>query len=290
MTLSNTDLRLVSSISRRAIPGFTPAYTNYADLVSRMTDHPFTAEVVGTDSDDNSIYRMSYGSTDLPVFFITACVHGSETKAADMTVEFLRRWAESSGSEFVWLRQKYRCVALPCCCPYGYDNLDYLNANDVNINRNFDNRWAEYDDSGSPQNYKGTSAFSEPESQVARDQFLLAEPLVAVDIHTSTESCGFDVNAAVNGALYRPYVQPIEDSLFALIDTPAITYSVGAAPTASGWYGTQDSDGGYKCLSTIIEMQSDAADDEVITSYGMMAMYLMGVQARKLFNLKAKLA
>ena len=86
-----------------------------------------------------------------------------------------------------YLRNHVQFIIIPCVNPYGFNNLTYKNAVGVNLNRNYDYNFV----SGTPgsDDYGGTAAFSEPETQIVR--YLITsnmDALAAFDLHTNGQT------------------------------------------------------------------------------------------------------
>ncbi len=274
--LSDDGLRLSQCLTRSLISGFTPVLRSYAELEADILASPMTAASIGTDEGGLTIYKLTYGAAELPVLFLSCNMHGSEWGSAELAVEFANRWVNSSAAEFVWLRSHFQAVIIPSLNPTGYDDETYTNDNGVNLNRNFDYNWSAYPLQNPPsQEYKGTAAFSEAETQAARDLFQIHDPLLAVDVHTSTDSGGIDP-----GGVYAPALAPVERTMGVLSDMATITWSVRGNPTATAWYGDQVSEHGYKTISSLVEF----IENEDGTAYAMTALYLMARQAYRYYE------
>ena len=75
-------------------------------------------------------------------------------------------------------------MILPCANRYGFDNLEYKNANGVNLNRNYPVNFT----SGTvgTDDYGGASAFDQPETQIVRDLVSAnTDAMLFVDFHTN---------------------------------------------------------------------------------------------------------
>jgi hypothetical protein len=123
--------------------------------------------VIGTGSDGNPINvyirEPCAGATDVKTVFIASSVHGSESGGQLISHELL--FNED-------IPDNIRIVAVPEINKFGItfrDSNGYggrVNSNGVNINRNFDYRWATLPgDVGGDGNNKGPTPSSEPETQ-----------------------------------------------------------------------------------------------------------------------------
>lgn len=84
-----------------------------------------------------------------------------------------------------WLRNNVSINVMPCCNPWGLDNLQRTNYNGVNLNRNWDtSSWENYPTGQGTPDYKGPSAASEVETQYMVSFINSVNPDVVIDNHT----------------------------------------------------------------------------------------------------------
>lgn len=105
-----------------------------------------------------------------PMLFITSGIHGDEKSNVWALYLTIRGIANGETELDRYLRRNYEIVVLPCVNPYGLENNQRHNENDVDINRNFPYTWDE-----DTNQWKGTAPFSEQSSrfvQEIRDKFL----------------------------------------------------------------------------------------------------------------------
>lgn len=169
------------------LSGFTYTKETYANYIDDHAATGCTVDDLGLCSDGvNHIYGLSYGDVGKPVIMITGGIHGAhEWHNAYILRKFMEYLVTPPGggaSYFARILARFRVYCIPCVNPYGYINNVYTNANNVNLNRNFDFAWSAYDDSGKTWT-KGDSAFSEIESQIVRDKVLELDPVSLVDCH-----------------------------------------------------------------------------------------------------------
>lgn len=134
-----------------------------------------TRSVLGTDeSGTYDIHKYVFTPPNYEKTIVINCsMHGLEVMNQIATYRFfynvVNNW--SSSQHLTFARWKIRWVVVPMLNPWGVSQSTRTrtNSNDVDIARNFDFRWEEYDDGVDPLNYKGTSAFSEAESRILRD-------------------------------------------------------------------------------------------------------------------------
>lgn len=97
---------------------------------------------------------------------IQAGIHGGERLGIYTLYRFLYHLVNdwNKYSQLSYVRNKVRLIIIPCANPWGQCELKRQNFNGVDLNRNFDYLWDEFT-SSDPEYYKGTSPFSEVETQ-----------------------------------------------------------------------------------------------------------------------------
>lgn len=171
-----------------------PYHTFIADHVTKSGG---VVETLGPSSDPSmDLYGVKIETQpNRPWFFVQSAIHGQhEWTSAYWCVKFMRHIINPSQSPsphiYRWLRNQWNWYFIPVVNPWGYENgpseqgstdksETRYNANSVDLNRNFDADWEEYESTR-----KGSSPFSEPETQAVRDAVLSVKPLVFLDWHT----------------------------------------------------------------------------------------------------------
>lgn len=138
-----------------------------------------------------------------PLVLIMAGTHGHERCSIMGLYLFAKALCESP--ELSPLRNGLTIKMIPVVCPSGYNNNSRVNANGVNINRNFNANWVLTPDDG--MNYSGASPADQDETQVVQDWMNAnTDAVIEIDWHNSAytnEICyfatciadGFAVNA-----------------------------------------------------------------------------------------------
>ena len=150
----------------------------------------------------------------MPTLLITSAQHGFEKSSVFGIYYFVREllsnWDKSPVLSYI--RNNIIIKIIPICNPYGFDNNNYLNANGVNLNRNYDTgHFPQYPDAtqGTSQ-YGGVEPFDQPETQIIRD-FVLSNlnASMVIDWHTNgggSVSNYADVNwISIQGTLDKWY-------------------------------------------------------------------------------------
>lgn len=242
-------------------------YSDYSDFVASLDIAGCQKNVIGVSSDDKDIYSLTIGDSNNPVIFIQGCIHGNHEWACAHWVRDFIKILASPPPELhrivKLLLSKYSFYTIPMLNTYGYFNTTYTNANGVDLNRNFDAGWHDYppDDPAHP---KGPSPFSEPESQIVRDEVLRLKPIMFIDCHTRGNSF---IGITAGGAY--PYDYLIRD----------MTYSAGAllnvnvalqpqspisVPRSSNWVSLQESKNGMSPISFYFETAYLVDDTEKV--------------------------
>lgn len=174
---------------------------NYEDhldwmLNQLMAQHPtyITRQTLGKDqSGVYNVYRYDFTPEDYDrTVLILSCVHGNEYTSFYGICRFLEDLCARSHENALLgeLRSRVRFVVLPIVNPYGFVNGTRQNANGVDLNRNANYRWEEYNTANSkPEQkyYKGSEPFSEVETQYIRtvvDELKQSNFVGAMDMHT----------------------------------------------------------------------------------------------------------
>ena len=174
-TVPTSDLELTYGTNVNAL------YAEYDTLVSEFPDY-VKRELFTTDASGTPVYLYRFtppnlGSYmgvrtepyELPKFLTVTGTHGGDIRSIEVAVAFYkdlcRNW--QSNDQLKLLRWNVDLLVIPCLSPAGFGILTgagRLNANGVNINRNFTQGWNPQHELGH-QDYQGESPLSEVESQ-----------------------------------------------------------------------------------------------------------------------------
>lgn len=168
-----------------------------------MSKYPsyIAKELFATEKTGKPIYKYTYkpespfnsnnaSEKPLPKIFITSGVHGSEKASWYCTYEMMHQIAENWKSSPIleYLRWNFEIVLIPMVNVYGIDNISdpvtfngKINANGVDINRNYPVGWA----SSEPGTigYGGTEPLTEIESKAIYDYLNNNDIAFAIDYH-----------------------------------------------------------------------------------------------------------
>jgi len=173
-----------------------------AEDYSDLSDTPVS---MGQSYESRDIYmiRMTSPTTGYkPPIYFSSLIHAREPGGNSVLIDFAM-WLTSNydggDTRAAYILDNSTVYFVPIANPDGYvynmpnggnqrKNMNFTLGDGVDLNRNWGYMWG-YDDSGSSPNpgdetYRGTSAFSEPETQVQRDFIIDLEPIAAMNYHT----------------------------------------------------------------------------------------------------------
>lgn len=121
---------------------------------------------------------------------LTSGMHGYEETAPIAVARLMHHVVNDNQNMdiYKYLKNKVRIVVIPLVNPWGFNQnpRKYGTVTGVNPSRNYDYNWDSYVSSGSEWDLKGSSAFSEKETQYMRDTYLLYKDDISftLDCHT----------------------------------------------------------------------------------------------------------
>lgn len=119
---------------------------------------------------------------------ITSCLHGNEYTGFYSLAQFLDQLVNhhQEHKQLSYIRKNVRVIAVPIVNPWGFAHENRQNANQVDLNRNFDFNWQDYSsDTYGDTFYKGDSPHSEQEVKTMINLFTEYRDAVSLlDFHT----------------------------------------------------------------------------------------------------------
>lgn len=220
----------------------------HAEFIAAVDDDlagAATKEQIGTsgnDPDTAPIYAYTAGAESAPLALLVGGTHPWELVGVAGARQWFVQFATSTHPALVALRKRLRVAWIPVLVSSKYSR-GRLNANGVNINRNFPLNWDTFSDSGEGlENDKGSAALSEIESQVVK-AFIDSRPVACViDCHTAASSsvttggtptyvhAGRDVSESARQVLKALYDPADEYDVEPYADT-----AVSPSPTLKNW-------------------------------------------------------
>ncbi|MBQ7292139.1 MAG: hypothetical protein IJW79_00215 [Clostridia bacterium] len=175
-------------------------YTKFNNLVSAYPEYITKTDLGACSDGTQHLYEYTLKPQSdsfetfktMPKVLMIGAQHGFEKSNIFGLYYFVKNLLENIDDELIsYLRSQVIFKIIPICNPYGFDNSEYLNANGVNLNRNYDTgHFPQYPDAvvGDAQ-YGGQTPFDQPETQIVRkfvndnrDAFLF------LDLHTNGQS------------------------------------------------------------------------------------------------------
>lgn len=142
---------------------------------------PIVNKTFGESATGRAITGYEIGTGEHCLVF-TAGLHGNEKGG----VSLLGRLVEQIRHRPSLLATNKKLIIIPLVNPDGYyDRQDKLNANAVNVNRNFATEdWIRWEDEEDPETFAGEAPFSETESRVVRDAVASCDAALLIDFHS----------------------------------------------------------------------------------------------------------
>jgi protein MpaA len=177
-TVARIDLRRLRDVPPRRSPPPTATASNAA---ATATNHLGTfAHTIGESREGRPIELLQVGDLTLPMHVLVfACVHGDECGAS--AVEPLRGGCPDPGTHV---------DVVPNLDPDGSARRSRLNADGVDLNRNFAAGWRPIGAPGTPE-YSGPRPFSEPETRLAARLVRRLHPQLTIWFHQHWGSGSF---------------------------------------------------------------------------------------------------
>lgn len=182
-----------------------PAPEAEPPVVEEVEEAPlFTQSVIGTSVEGRAIEAYTYGEGEYHLLFVGGIHGGYEWNSVILAYEFIDHLkvnpdlvppnvkvtivpsANPDGVyEVVGMEGYFTALDVPTEVA---DGVGRFNANDVDLNRNFDCKWQEESMWRGNVVSAGTAAFSEPEAKAIRDLVLGSEPDAVVFWHSQSNA------------------------------------------------------------------------------------------------------
>lgn len=213
---SQDDGTSLFSSSTTAADYFTLFNTLVADYSGYADSHEMG---IASDGTTMMYYYTFYPKTNedgtnykRPKLIISAGQHGFEKTANFGVYWFAKNLLEDwENNDFLaYVRNHVQIIIMPCLNPYGFDHDVYINANGVNLNRNWGTEnWSK----GTPgtTSYAGETPFDQVETQYARDVILNnLDALWLCDYHNS----GSVAPSSPSGYLWHSFALVTYDDVY----------------------------------------------------------------------------
>lgn len=195
-------------------------YARYDALVSAYPEYVSRVDLGMDASNTYHIYRYHFKPNNvivddnfeekamvLPKILLFSGTHGGETLSIAALCQMFENICAATNVNSPEFRMRHcvEFVVIPVVNPWGQVNSTRHNANGVDLNRNYDYYW-----DISTVATKGSSAFSEVETQYVRDTILSnLDAIAAMDCHTNgsiedeVEACKFWLTGSHSALSYR---------------------------------------------------------------------------------------
>lgn len=237
-------------------------FATYQEITDFLLDTKCDTHEIGLSSGGDMIYGLSIGDLNKPMIVLDGVMHGAhEWRCMHWVKEFMEIIANPPNDEnkplIERLKARFCFFAVPCLNTYGYLNNSYVNANGVNLNRNWAHGWDSYQTTEPfHSQYKGTAPMSEPESKVIEKLINDYKVISYVNTHTWGTNLGGIFETASSTKEYWTMQEDIRDSLAFTLGNNGITFRTRSSPSTpwvNEWVGTQSSKMGKKVVAFLYE-------------------------------------
>ena len=198
----------------------TPETVN--ERLAELAEDPRVELVaLGESVQGRPLVGLRMGSSELPAIRILGLHHGDELSSSELALAIAAALLQSP------LLERWQVWILPTVNPDGMAAGSRYNANDVDLNRNYDFMWA--------QGFThGSAPFSEPETRAVRTLSLYTPFVFGLSLHSGAENIGYPWNWSYDDT-------PDEGRLRELSDRYTDACAVDEFYTTNGadWYVTE---------------------------------------------------
>jgi hypothetical protein len=180
---------------------YYPRKLSYDGVVEEMKRLAETYEAIrieeeGPASEDYRLWSLNLGTPGKPLYFLYCAAHGSEWEPGYGLMTFAQRLAEGEFADVIDLA-KVEIKIIPLLNPWGYDRMRRQNAQGVDLNRQGDYRWEQFQGRDSNEDgvwgpgdydWKGIAPLTEPEAEVYRKIAELPNLYCILDYHGNTSA------------------------------------------------------------------------------------------------------
>ncbi len=166
-------------------------YDDFVDEMRRVAArHPrLRMQSEGPCSDGRPMWTLNLGDEKNPRIYFGAAVHGWEWENSYGLLRLAELLCEQPDIEGLDTNRLHFKI-MPVQNPYGFDHFTRHNARGVDLNRNFDFCWDQFEDQQDipmpwDYSYKGASPGSERETQIIQGIFDRYRPMCVIDFHTA---------------------------------------------------------------------------------------------------------
>lgn len=230
------------------VDGYYFKKQGYKEFISELRNSYELIDLGVSSNDTMNLYGIKIGEfctqNPKPTIFITGSVHGNEWEGSYSIKRFMEILTigddDKGNKEYIQkLKAKFDFYLIPVCNPHGFDNgiddIARCNANGVDINRNFDIDWDDFDIGSWNPCTKGTSPWSEPESVIIRDKALELLPVLYIDVHSWRT---FTIHGGYWGdsqKIYQAWIEDWEKTIKVVMGEDLNIINWGDTPNIQRW-------------------------------------------------------
>lgn len=174
------------------------SYDGVVEEMKRLAEkyEAIRIEEEGPASEDYRLWSLNLGTPGKPLYFLYCAAHGSEWEPGYGLMTFAQRVAEGEFADVIDLA-KVQIKIIPLLNPWGYDRMRRQNAQGVDLNRQGDYRWEQFQGRDSNEDgvwgpgdydWKGIAPLTEPEAKVYRKIAELPNLYCVLDYHGNTSA------------------------------------------------------------------------------------------------------
>jgi len=190
-------------------------YHTYDNLVFLFKSLALQYEVIGQSVLGKDLYLFRIGNENANSIFFMGSIHGNEHSGAELLYYFANWLVKSNDPVASDLLANSQILILPVANPDGFEAWTRINANGVDLNRNFPKGWG-----GAGSNpgcgctiCRGNAEADQPEVQSILACWNKYQPTIGVTIHTGMELIAYPwgcwstpvENITIYGGLYQAY-------------------------------------------------------------------------------------
>lgn len=202
-------------------------------LLAELAEASAVASLVtiGTSVQGRPIQALVLGRDPLegaPTYRILGAHHGDEWSSFEVALATASALADPGADERISrILDRSTIWIVPYVNPDGVEIGNRLNANVVDLNRNYDYAWSYNEPFGGPE------PFSEPETQAIRALSLHTRPMAGLSLHSGAINLGWVWNHTTDPAPEAELMEALAADYAARCDAPGFWFTNGAA-----WYIT----------------------------------------------------
>jgi len=200
-----------------------------------LTRIPIPHDLIGSRAEDVRVLRLTGSSGNTAgrtKVMINLGIHGREYITGEVSLRLLAQLCDGS-KRSQELLQETEFMIIPLLNVAGREKVETetaacasmrKNENDVDLNRNFDFKWEEGSDDPYQEDYRGTTAMSEPQSRLLNHTAAVFAPTMFIDVHSGDQSLmypySFKAEECPNAQQHQDLLDFVNDQTFCKAGLP----------------------------------------------------------------------